>query len=200
MKKVRLSSFTERASAIGLLVLVVLLIALIVIFIKCSVGYIILISICSAAAVALAAGYLYAVQRAAAEICGEGIVKVYGLTEYSESFSGASTVKTVEVSLGPAASRSILFCDAGGGSICAIPTMFTANSGAMAEAAAKELAEEAGLKFIPQLELWKYDREAKARHKAELKAEKKQKGGRRNGDSPKIEESNVNYDALDDER
>ena len=207
MKKIRLSSPAERKTAWGLAVFLFLLIALILFSLRRGLGYFLLLCLCSLLAIALVAAYLSAVIKAAVEIEGESRLKICGLVSSTVDCSGAVSVKTSPVTIGPIQSRAILLCDSQGQTVCSISTMFTANEGVMAEPAAIELAKLLDLDFVKTVEEWKYDPEAMALHTEQLRKERKaRRRHRRNGDSP--DENNihtapkdgVNYDAMDDER
>ncbi len=208
MRTIRLSSPSERKSAWGLAAIIALLVIVIMCSLPGGIGYFVLVSLCSLFAVALAAVYLAASIKAAVEIDGESHLRIHGLVSDTVDYSGAVLVKTVPVSSGLLRSRSIVFCDSQGETVCTVPTMFTAHEGVMAEPAAMELAKLLGLDFEATVERWKYDKDAMREHKAEEKRQKKERRRHRKGDaSPaentvekKEESDGVNYDALDDEK
>ena len=133
MKKIRLSSPAESKTAWGLAVFLFLLIALILFSLRRGLGYFLLLCLCSLLAIALVAAYLSAVIKAAVEIEGESHLKICGLVSSTVDYSGAVSVKTSPVAIGPIQSRAILLCDSQGQTVCSISTMFTANEGVMAE-------------------------------------------------------------------
>lgn len=209
MKTIRLSSPADRRNAWGFAVLLFALIAVVMLTVRFGVGYFILISLCSLFGVAMTAAYLSAVIKAAVRIDGDSHLRVYGLVSSTEDFSGAVSVKTVPVEMGPIRSRVIALCNSQGEAVCTMSTMFTSREGVMAEPAAMELAELLDLDFQPTVEKWKYDKDAMREHKAEEKKQRKEKRSRRkNGASPVYDtdengneaDSGENYDAMDDER
>ena len=52
----------------------------------------------------------------------------------------------------------------------AVPTFFTSNRGVQAEPLAQQLAEALGLTFVPTVEVWEYDKQARKAHQQELDA------------------------------
>ena len=209
MKKIRLSSPGERAGAWFVTVILALLVAFILSAPGKNAGYYIFASLCALFAAGLALLYLVAVTRAAVLPDSDGSIRISGLISLTESCSGAVSVSTEAVSVGPLSSRSIVLRDVNGGTVCTVSTMFTLHEGVMAEPAAMELAELLSLEFVPTVEKWKYDPEAMAEHRAELKRMKKEqrRRGKKNAspaeENPKNGEDraeDINYDALDDLR
>ena len=207
MKRIRLSTGGERSGAVFLGLIILLLIIFLAKSFTGDTLYTILIILCSLIAFALAAAYIAAVFKAAVEFSGKDELKVLGLITITENCSEAASVKTVPVSKGPLQSRSIVISNSSGESIAVITTMFTLHEGVMAEPAAEELAKGLGLEFIPSVEKWKYDPEAKAEHKAELiRLKKENRKHRRKGstNNKNIESEDysddINYDRLDDEK
>lgn len=166
-------------------------------------GTLLLLLICSLLMLLLIGFYLVILVKAAVYIVGKEQLQINGIGSYQENISSAAAVQTAEVSLGPVRSRSILLLDGDGNRVCTINTFFTARDGVMAEPAAKALAVALELRFLPSVEEWLYDKEAKARHRREQG--KKKKTSRRSGggkESPVIGcgQESLNYDQLDDLR
>lgn len=177
--------------------------------------------VCVAAGLLLTAGlglYVANLLKAACVPLGEGKLKLQGLPEETLELSGAVCLETVPQKNGPVARRMLVFTDAQGTVVASVPTCFTRNQGAQAEPVARELAAAMGLRFRPSLEPWEYDPKARKEHQAQQ--EEQEKAARREAfrrmkekllgrkaqrfaepaASEEQEDSDINYDALDDLR
>ncbi len=229
MKKIRLSTASERLTAAIIFAVILILAVFLACVMASDIPAFILVLVCGVIAALLVLFYLITVFRAACEVSpGRSTINIKGFLSYTVDISGAAGVKTVKVSNGPFASRSILFLDENGETLKTLPTSFTAHSGAMAEPAAMALSQALGLKFIPALERWEYDRDARKEHNAELARQRKEDRANRpplkeqlrqffsgkktapkaSGlkkepeaeDEYEFSEADIDYDAMDDEK
>ena len=182
--------------------------------------------ICVAAVVLVSGGLLFYLVNLFRAQCivlpGAKTLQIRGIPDYKVDISGAVCLRTGEFKAGPVVTRTLIFSDAEGASVAAVPTFFTADQGAQAEPMAIELASALGIGFEPTLEKWQYDAAARKEHNLEVAAKEKQqrkeklqslkakllrKPAVKAPEAPEeigfepeeeIPASGINYDALDD--
>lgn len=205
MKKIRLSSKVDRVLVTSALVFMLLLFSMLVFALRASPVAFAAALTSSLLLLLLFGTYVLSVWRSACEIVpGRARVVVRGLRTFPIDVSEAAGVSSQPFQMGSSGSRRIVFFGAEGEAIAAFATSFLTKQGALAEPAAREIAQALELPFIPSLQPWEYDRKAKKAHDAELKGKK----NTRIGESRPAEEAgiphdaqdSVNYDALDDEK
>lgn len=230
MKKYRLSSVSERIAGVCISGIMTLCMVALVIVLS---GDVLSFLICLLCCLLVAAGLGLYVANLHKAACvphpAERKIAVKGFPDYSVDLSEAVSLETAAYKNGPMATRTLVFADAKGEVVAAIPTFFTANQGAQAEPLAMELAQVLHLTFKPSLEIWEYDKEARKEHQKQLaEAEKAARiekfralkakilrmagaGSMPTPTTPKEEKSDaddleilesdgINYDALDDEK
>lgn len=175
MKRFRLSSATERCAITAILVGMILLFSLLIIMMWSSPVKPLLIG--SAIFLVLLYGtYVFSVWNAICEIDQvDGKIRVFGLRTITLDISGSHSICTREFEMGSNLSRRILFLDVNGSVIGAFGTFFLARRGVQAEQLANRLAQELHLVFVPSLQTWEYDREARKEHEKQLAEEAKEK-------------------------
>lgn len=222
MKTYRLSSGSERIAAVSVCACFALLMALLLYVLRGSLLTLLLTALAALLVAALLVFYAANLFRAA---CvpnpEERTLFVRGFPDETLDLTGAVCVKTVPLENGPVATRTLVFSDAAQEPVAVVPTFFTAHRGVQAEPLAAALARELGLAFLPSLEPWEYDKNARAeREKAAAQTRREARRARLKALKAKLspgkaaEESepaspeetehtqaeDVNYDALDDLR
>lgn len=218
MNSFRLSGPGERAAGVVVSAAMAAGMVLLVIFLR---GDWLACLVCVAAGLLLTAGlglYVANLLKAACVPLGQEKLIIRGVPGETLELSSAVCLETVPQSNGPVARRMLVFTDAQGAVIASVPTYFTRNQGAQAEPVARELAAAMGLRFQPSLEPWEYDPQARKEHQAQQQA--REKAARREAfrrikekllgrkaqsfaeptASEEREDSDINYDALDDLR
>ena len=226
MKTYRLSSLSERLTALLICAVMIAFMAFLCIALW---GDLFSALICILASVLVCCALIFYVvnllKAAVAARPEEQVLEVKGISGYTVSIASAVTLETAGIKTGPVATRSLIFRDAQGEVVASVPAFFTASQGAQAEPLAKALADDLHLTFKPTLEEWEYDKAARKEHQKQ-QAQKEKEQHRKNWQSlkekflrkakteqaapaPSEEEHSVfepevtdgiNYDALDDEK
>lgn len=175
MKKYRLCSPMERFTGLLVSLACVACMVLLVVALR---GDVLMMVICGAAGLLVAAGLTFYIVNLFRTACvpdvEQGKMLVRGLPDWSFDLTGTVSLETAEFKNGPMATRTLVFRDEAGEVTASVPTFFTANQGAQAEPLAMELAKALELSFLPKLEPWEYDKEKRKEHEKELARAKKE--------------------------
>ncbi len=228
MKNFRLSSVQERLSAVIISVILISFMSFLLVLLR---NDLLSFIICMIASLLVSAGLVFYVMNLFKAVCiphqEDQILEIKGYPGSFVHMNEVVCLETVAVKNGPVTTRTLVFTDANQQVIAAVPSFFTANSGAQAEPMAMELAKVLGISFKASLEPWEYDKQKRREHEKEValaeKAERKEKiralkakilrksEAGKSAPSPSedvavFEKSyeevsdGVNYDALDDEK
>ena len=175
MKIHRLSSSTERITALCICAVLLLCMVFLVIALSADVFSFLICLFCS---LLVAAGLIFYVVNLFKARCvalgAQRKLEVKGFPDYTVDLSEAVSLQTAPYKSGPGATRTLVFCDAQDEVVASVSTFFTVNQGAQAEPLAMQLAKELGLAFHSTLEVWEYDSEKRKEHMKEVAAKEKE--------------------------
>lgn len=223
MEKLRLSTVKERAFAAAVMAALAAFFAILLYVLRSAGTAFIAVACTSVFLLILFGTYVFSVFSSWCLVdVRNRELTIKGLRSVKLDVTSAVSVKSQEFNSGNTISRRIMLLDADGNLAAAFVTHFTMDKGIQAESAARQLAQILDLEFIPSLEPWEYDPEARKAH-AEAQAEEKKaaaqerisllkekfssgkaRAGTEPTPAPKEEngelEDSINYDALDDEK
>ena len=183
MKKFYLSTPVERIGGVGAALAAAAALVALTLSLRGNTAMFVLTAIGSAMIVMLLALYIFGSIRAACIYDEAGrTLRITGLKTQTVDLNRAVLLETIPTRSGNVVSRALLFRDAEDQTVAVVPTYFTTRSGIQAEPMAKQMAQELGLSFRANVELWEYDAEARKAHDEELaRLEKEESKRQREG-------------------
>ena len=191
MKTIALSDRTSKVYATGINVLILAIVATVILLNLKVTAVIVVASVLGAISLFVAVFYLIVIFTAKVTVGDGKLTERFVNKTYTADISKATTVMTVQRTVGHTVTRVIVLLDADNNEVYTLSCFYGGIKGYRAEIPAKAIADACGLKFVPTVDPSLFDRKRKKSTVGTVPD---------NAVTPEEQTAEINYDDEDDDK